>query len=104
MPTWYKKELGDGVAAYNPSMEVQKLYIQLAATGKDMSKIGIFSATDAETNTIAIYFTPEAEVLANKYDASPSEKPDSSNGISLLVGESTLWAEHFPEYKPRSKG
>jgi hypothetical protein len=98
MSYWYYKEVGDGVAAFGPSMKVHELFIQLASKGSDMSKVAVFSEYDHERNIVTLYFTPEAQLLAEGFLASPCEKPMPGKGFGLLVGEMGVW-DHFPDKK-----
>mgnify|MGYP001337983161 CR=1 FL=1 len=94
MHSWFKKEVGDGVAAYGPSMKVQEIFLGLAKAGVDVSKMAVFSEADHVNNTITLYFTPESTLLAKAFNAVPCEKPEASRDIGLLVGEADNW-KHF---------
>lgn len=87
MENWFKKEIGDGVAAFLPSMEVSELYIELIMTGKDMSNVCVFLKHDTQRQMKTLYFTPEAEILAKLLSATHCKKPISIEKLSLLAGE-----------------
>ena len=97
MRQWYSKNLGDGMKAFTPSEQIQEAYLALAMQQKDInSNVAVFSQDDFETNSIIVYFTPESKTLASIFDATPCDKPDPQNNLSLLVGTAESWNIHFP--------
>jgi hypothetical protein len=81
MPTWFSKNLGDGVVAYVPTQEIMNAFTPLfSAAGLPMN-MALFSGHDERRNII-IYFSPSASKLADIYGAQPYEKP-GSGAISL---------------------
>ena len=99
MDTWHCKEVGDGVAAFQPSMELHKAFLSMAlASGGVPQSIGVFSYYELHANIVTWYFSPEATVLAKTFAASPCDKPVPSPGFSLLVGDARSWEAHFPGY------
>ena len=103
MTGWHSKMLGDAVEAYNPTMEIMEYFTSLAltnaqATGQHVHDAAVFSQDDPETNLVTVYFTPSAEAVAVRFGATPCEKPESTEGLSLLCGEATAaWEAHFPD-------
>jgi len=99
MDQWQCKEVGDGVAAFQPAMELHKAFLALGlATGRIEQGFGVFSYYDLSTNMVTWYFSPEATALAKTFGASPCEKPAPSPGFSLLAGDGRSWEVHFPGY------
>ena len=74
---WCSKELGDGVEAFVPTTEIQNAFVGLAQSqarlGQYSFDAAVFSRCDLETNVVAVYFTPSAELLARAVRASPCE-------------------------------
>lgn len=101
METWYRKTLGDGVAASAPSLRIQRLFPSLFADSGQPSSMAVFSRHDRTVNEVTAYFSPQAVGLAALFGASPCEKPPS-DGIGLLVGHSRSWEILFPERKRRA--
>lgn len=96
MSTWFSADLGDGVAAYNPSNQIQEVFMPLFAAAGCPKDMAVFSRYDLEKNVVTAYFTPSAHLVGKVFKAVPCEKP-SSDGIGLLVGEAGSWDIFFPE-------
>ena len=108
MTGWRSKTLGNGVEAYNPTMEIQESFMTSAlthtrTTGQRIHDAAVFSRNDSETNLVTVYFTPSAEAVAVRFGATPCEKPEPTGDFGLLVGEATAWEAHFPDRR-RSRG
>jgi hypothetical protein len=86
MTNWFKKEIGDAITALEPSIEVIKLYTALTASGQDMSNICVILKDDAERKIKTLYFTPGAGVLARLVSATPCDKPNSRESLTILAG------------------
>ena len=103
MSTWYKKDLGDGVAAFEPSSRLHQAFLALAASGELPKVVGVYSIYDLETNIVSWYFSPEAESLAKLFNAAPCDKPIPKEGFGLLAGNGPCWEDHFPDYVNRKR-
>lgn len=101
METWYCKVLGDGAAAFAPSLRIQGMFSPLYAASGQPSSMAVFSRYDREANRVTAYFSPRASRLAALFDAIPCDKP-SSAGIGLLVGDARCWEIFFPDRKRRA--
>ena len=102
METWYRKTLGDGVAASAPSLRIQRLFPPLFAASGQPSSMAVFARHDREANRVTAYFSPRAAELAALFGAEPCGKP-SSEGIGLLVGDARSWAIFFPDRAQRRR-
>jgi hypothetical protein len=99
MDQWQCKEVGDGVAAFQPAMELHKAFLEVAvASGHVDPGFGVFSSHDLSENMVTWYFSPEAAALATRFGASPCDKPTPSPGFSLLAGEGRSWEIHWLGY------
>lgn len=99
MDSWQCKEVGDGVAAFQPSMELHKAFLALAQASAGVTKgFGVFSYYDSDENMVTWYFSPEATVLGKAFGASSCEKPTPAPGFGLLAGDARSWESHFPGY------
>lgn len=101
METWYRKALGDGAAAFAPSLRIQQMFSPMFAASGQPSSMAVFSRHDRKANEVTAYFSPRASMLAALFRAQPCEKP-SGDGIGLLVGDARSWAIFFPERKRRA--
>jgi hypothetical protein len=101
METWYRKTLGDGVAASAPSLRIQRLFPSMFAESGQPSSMAVFARHDRKADEVTAYFSPRAVGLAALFGAIPCDKP-SGEGIGLLVGDSRSWALLFPERKRRA--
>jgi len=98
MNTWYRKDLGDGIAAFGPTKTIQDAFIKLAELQGLSSDLAVFSKYDLQSNNVTVYFTPSAKLLAEDFNAKPCEKPTPQDHLSLLVGDARSWEVHFPGY------
>jgi hypothetical protein len=105
MSAWHSKNVGDGVEALAPSMQLHEAFAALASasTGGLPPGIGVFSRYDLGTNTVTWYFSPEASSLSKVFKAVPCEKPVPSEGFGLLVGDARSWEVHFAGYLARRR-
>ena len=95
MPTWFSKDLGDGVAAYTPTHEIMDAFTpMLAAAGCPIDMV-LFSRYDSQRNVVTVYFSPHASNLARMFGAQPCEKP-SREDLSLLVWDARVWEHFYP--------
>ena len=99
MPTWFSKQLGDGVLAYAPKDQIQDMFpARFAAAGRP-ADMAVFTRHELEGHLqceVVAYFSPAAEALARQLDAQACEKP-SRAALDLLVGEPASWPILFPE-------
>jgi len=100
--TWYRKTLGDGVAASAPSLRIQQLFPPLFAASGQPSSMAVLARHDRKANRVTAYFSPRAVELAALFGAEPCDKPPS-DGIGLLVGDARSWAMFFPDRAQRRR-
>jgi hypothetical protein len=101
METWYCKTLGDGVAAFAPSLRIQKMFSPMFAASGQPASMAVFSRHDRKSNAVTAYFSPRTSRLAALFGAMPCDKP-ASEGIGLLVGPARSWEIFFPERRRRA--
>lgn len=94
MTTWYSKELGDGIDALAPSLEISKAYVEFIALHGDQTGAAVYARNDREQNIKTMFFTPQAEGLAKAFGATPCPTP-SSQGLILHVGSARDRTIHF---------
>lgn len=98
MSTWYSKNLGNGMAAHAPSIDINKAYLEYVLIHGEDTGAAVFSRIDLETGIVTAYFSPEAITLAEKFGAHPCSKPVRDKRLGLLAGSRLIdWAKHFPE-------
>ena len=98
MGTWFKKEVGDSDTVVGKRLSIHKTF--LLSQGKDISQVAVFSESESHSGeaSITLYFTPEAESLAQGLAASPCDKPEYNVNFTLLVGDVGVWDTYFPEH------
>jgi hypothetical protein len=101
MKTWRSKALGDGVAAFAPSIRIQQMFLPMFVASGQPSNMAVFSRHDRRANMVTAYFSPGASRLAAFFKAEPCEKPQSE-GIGLLVGDARCWEIYFPDRKRKA--
>ena len=101
METWRSKALGDGDAAFAPSIRIQELFFPMFRASGQPSNMAVFSHYDRRANVVTAYFSPGASRLAAFFDAKPCAKP-SGEGIGLLVGNSRCWEIYFPDRRRKA--
>jgi len=97
MTTWYSKELGDGVDALDPSSQIKAAHFATVLAHGETRGAAVFSRYDSEANVVTVYFTPQAQALAQQFGAAPCEKPHLRAGLKLLAGSPLDRALHFPD-------
>ena len=97
--TWFKTTVGREPDIYLPYLRLHasRSRILIASPHLDQGAVAVFSKYDLEKGLVTWYFTPEAMSLARMFAAIPCEKPDPTEDISLLSGNSRAWQIHFPE-------
>ena len=99
MDTWHSKAVGDGIAAFQPAMQLHQAFLTMATASEGVpTNAAIFSYHDLHANVVTWYFSPEAINLAKAFGATPCDKPIPSEGFGLLVGDARGWEAHFPSY------
>ncbi|MCC6298771.1 MAG: hypothetical protein IT314_05705 [Anaerolineales bacterium] len=94
--TWYFKPLGDGMWADVPSAEIKQLFQPLFESAGRPAEMAVFTRHeegDLHCEWFA-YFSPAAEAVAQKMQASPCNKP-AREGLNLLAGDDKSWAALF---------
>lgn len=96
MTQWYSKDIGDGVAAFAPSDQIQKAFLPLFVAAGQPTNMAVFSRYDLEKNIVTVYFSPGAAALAETFGARPCEKPKKEGRLSLLVGDQRCLDLFYP--------
>jgi hypothetical protein len=104
MNTWYSVDLGDGIAAYKPTEQIQEAFTAAYVLNRGATKgMAAFSRYDTERNIVTVYFTPPAHQIAKVFNATPCEKPSIEN-LGLLIGDQVeTWRSYFPGEVPSRK-
>lgn len=96
MNTWQSVELGDGITAYKPSVQIQKMFTPFFVAAGCPHDMAVFSRYDVDKNIVTAYFSPLAHETARIFNATPCEKP-SNTDLALLIGDVRCWQIFFPE-------
>ena len=95
--SWYSKELGNGMAAQEPSNKIMEEFLLLFAAKGNPVEMAVFSHYDRHADVVTAYFSPGAKELAERFAASPCKKPTFGDGTGLLVGDQRAIQALFPE-------
>ena len=95
--TWYSKNIGDALLAYNDLENIAAVCVpayQKAGCPDDMA---VFYRHESEGRLhceVMVYFSPAADDIAKVLGASPCEQP-GKYGLGLLVGSPAAWSILF---------
>jgi hypothetical protein len=96
--TWYSKNLGGGMEAYVPTRKIQEAWFSMCcANPEPMKNVALFQGYDMDTNTVIVYFSPEAKYLADLFSANPCNKP-ARHGLCLLAALDAIRALQFTDF------
>lgn len=98
MNKWYKYVVGDGAAAYQPSMNLHDKFIALAVAKQIPEVCAVLSHYDSGLNLVTWYFSPGMEALAKQYQSVECDKP-VREGLSMLSGNLECWNKYYPNPK-----
>jgi len=98
MDTWFSVALGDGIAAYEPSLKIQEAFTPFFISAGCPQDMAVFSRYDLKQNIVTAYFTPSASNIAKLFKAIPCDKP-SRPQLGLLVGDARIWDIFYPSAK-----
>ena len=93
--SWHKKDIANTANSAPHSMEIMKAYMDYIVLHGDKTGAAIYSISDLESNTVTMYFSPEASELAAAFEATPCEKPEASSRLGTFVGHSKNGRSHF---------
>lgn len=99
MATWFSKQLGDGILAYESKDQIQAMFATLFAAAARPADMAVFTRHELEGRLqceVVAYFSPSAKIIARQMDAQACEKPARTE-LDLLVGEPACWTILFPE-------
>ena len=95
MNTWFSLDLGDGVAAYAPTRQIQDSFMSMFMTAGGPVAMALFSRYDLNRNVVTVYFSPVASQVATLFAAKPCEKPHRED-LGLLAGDQRCWNLFYP--------
>ena len=108
MAGWFKKSLGGGVEASEPTDRIREAWFAArsiqAQQGYHPTDAAVFSYYDVEADEVTVYFSPSAELLARAFDATPCDKPTPAERFGLLAGDAGAMETHFLGFWPRRAG
>ena len=97
MSTWYAKNFGDGLLAWEPLNRLEERFgVEYAQAGSP-SDMAVFVRHQSEGRLhceVMTYFSPAAMALAREFGAAPCAKPSPAN-LSLLAGSDEAWSALF---------
>lgn len=99
MATWFSKQLGDGILAYESKDQIQAIFTPLFAAAARPVDFAVFTRHELEGRLqceVVAYFSPAAEGIARQMNAQACERPACAE-LDLLVGEPACWTVLFPE-------
>lgn len=93
MKTWFKKQLGDGILAHSPCMEIKDAFEKEYYPTKHISEMAVFIQQNSNTQLhceVTACFSPATADLARVFNAELCNRPLPEN-LSLLAGEEESW-------------
>lgn len=87
MSSWYKLELGNDEQAFEPTLRIQQMFMSKFLMCAPGSGRALFSCYDKNTDTLCLYFSPQAADIALRVYAEPCDPPTALDCIGLLAGE-----------------
>jgi hypothetical protein len=99
MSSWFCKNVGDAMMAFEPLSEIEDQYRSMYPLAACSKEVAVFVRHNSEGHLhceVEVYFSPASVALAKKLDADPCARP-SPYGLSLLIGSKDSWSALFPE-------
>jgi len=99
MTSWFRKSLGDGMTAAEPSAEIENAVLPLFVAAGKPPDMAVFTLYDSEGRLqceVTAFFSPAAAHLAAMFEAEPCTKP-LRQGLDLLAGDPRCWQKIFEE-------
>ena len=93
MKTWFKKQLGDGILAHNPCVEIKEAFEKEYYSSEHISEMAVFIQQTYESQLhceVTAYFSPATADFARAFNAKLCNQPLPEN-LSLLAGEEESW-------------
>ena len=106
MSTWFRKDLGDAMMAFEPLGRIEDLFRSAYPAAARTEDVAVFVRHDSEGRLhcqVEVYFSPASVLLAKEMDAEPCDKP-APDGLDLLIGSEDSWPALFPERRNRGDG
>lgn len=100
MSSWYRLSVGNDQMAFEPTRQIQQIFMSRFLMDKPGSGRALFSSYDAGADNLWLYFSPAASDIAQRFRAEPCDKPAPRTPIGLLAGEGDALAVHFPQQEP----
>jgi len=97
METWYSKDVGDGLTAYEPCGEIEAAFAPVFAEAGKPPGMAVFIRYDSEGQLqchVTAFFSPAAASVARQFDAVPCARP-ARDGLTLLCGDERGWSALF---------
>lgn len=95
--SWYKLALGNDKDAFEPTRQIQQVFMAKFLMSAPGSGRALFSSYDSVADNLWLYFSPAAADIAIRFRAEPCDKPVAPSRLGLLAGEGDALAVHFPE-------
>jgi hypothetical protein len=97
METWYSKDVGDGLTAYEPCAEIEAAFAPVFAAAGKPAGMAVFTRYESEGHLqchVTAFFSPAAASVARQFDAVPCARP-ARDGLTLLCGYERSWSALF---------
>lgn len=95
--SWYQLELGNDKDAFEPTRQIQQVFMAKFLMSPPGSGRALFSSYDSVADNLRLFFSPAAADIALRFGAEPCDKPVAPSRLGLLAGEGDALAVHFPE-------
>jgi hypothetical protein len=96
MGTWRRLILHDGIHGFGQTDELRDAFIEAFLEAGEPAEMAVFRRHDVEKGVTILLFSPGAARFAERWYAAPCDRPDTSRGLALLLGDESAWAVYFP--------
>ena len=97
METWYSKDIGDALTAYEPCGKIEAAFASVFTARGQPPDMAVFTRYDSEGHLqchVTVFFSPAAASIAHQFDAIPCTRP-ARDGLTLLCGDERCWSALF---------
>lgn len=96
MGTWRRLILHDGIHGFGQTDELRDAFIDTFIAAGEPAEMAVFRRHDVDKGVTILLFSPATGSFAERWYATPCDKPDNPRGLALLLGDDAAWGVYFP--------
>jgi hypothetical protein len=100
MATWRRLILHDGIHGFGQTDELRDAFIDAFVAAGEPPDMAVFRRHDIDKGVVILFFPPASGPFAERWAATPCDKPDPPRGLALLLGHATAWSHYYPRSAP----